>query len=131
MDIYQKIKEVCQGCAISVSELERKIGVSTNSLCKWKTISPTVESLLKVADYFNVSLDYFVGRTVSQTLISNTNEMVSNENVGSDNVTNSNNFSPNDNQQLSEIEKSLLEGSKDLYAKQKIDVVNYARGLKK
>lgn len=48
---------------ISISELENRIGFGKNSIYKWKTQSPKIETLQKVADYFHVSTDYLLGRT--------------------------------------------------------------------
>ncbi len=41
------------------------MGLSTNKLQEWKTghTKPTIEQLLKLADYFKVSIDYLLGRT--------------------------------------------------------------------
>ena len=41
------------------------IGLSTNALQKYERgeAVPTAESLLKIADYYKVSLDYLLGRT--------------------------------------------------------------------
>lgn len=41
------------------------IGLSTNALQKYERgeAVPTADSLLKIADYYKVSLDYLLGRT--------------------------------------------------------------------
>lgn len=41
------------------------IGLSTNALQKYERgeAVPTAESLLKIADYYKVSIDYLLGRT--------------------------------------------------------------------
>ena len=44
-------------------KLENRIGFGKNSIYKWKTQSPKIETLQKVADYFHVSTDYLLGRT--------------------------------------------------------------------
>lgn len=61
--LFERVKELCKKRGISISELENRIGFGKNSIYKWKTQSPKIETLQKVADYFNVSTDYLLGRT--------------------------------------------------------------------
>ena len=38
------------------------MGMSTSSISKWKhTVSPTIDKIARIANYFNVSIDYLVG----------------------------------------------------------------------
>lgn len=60
--LFDRVKELCQKRGISVSELENRVGFGKNTIYKWKTQSPKVETLQKVADYFNVTTDYLLGR---------------------------------------------------------------------
>ena len=60
--IYTRIKELCVEKHITINRLESELGMSPASISKWRhSVSPTVEKLLKVANYFEVSLDYLVG----------------------------------------------------------------------
>ena len=61
--LFERVKELCKKRGISISELENRIGFGKNSIYKWKTQSPKLETLQKVADYFHVSTDYLLGRT--------------------------------------------------------------------
>ncbi|HCA4053695.1 TPA: helix-turn-helix transcriptional regulator, partial [Listeria monocytogenes] len=63
MDIYEIIKVLCKNNRISIAELEKKLGLTRNTLYKWKTQSPSIERLVLVANYFNVSVDFLVGRS--------------------------------------------------------------------
>lgn len=63
MSIYDRIKELATGKHISVAELERTLGFSNGSLYKWSTTSPSIDKVSKVANFFNVSTDYLLGRT--------------------------------------------------------------------
>lgn len=128
MNIFINVQELCKSSGISILSLEKSIGLHDNTIGKWKTSVPNIASVIKVADYFNMSLDTLVGRTVEQPAITNGNGIVGNNNA----MTNSNNFSPNNEfDNLSDIEKALLEVSKGLTVMQKIDVINYAREIKK
>lgn len=57
------IKNLAEQHKISVSELERKLNLSNGSISKWAKSKPNSKYLEKVADYFNVSTDYLLGRT--------------------------------------------------------------------
>ena len=48
---------------MSIRQLEITLGYSNGYFSKWKKVSPHSEGLQKVADYFNVSVDYLLGRT--------------------------------------------------------------------
>lgn len=60
---FDKIKELCQKQGISLNQLEEKLNFSTNYLYSMKKGNPKADNLQKVADYFNVSTDYLLGRT--------------------------------------------------------------------
>lgn len=62
--LYQRIKELCARSNITISRLESELGFGNSSIKKWeKTSSPSIDKILKVAKYFNVSIDYLLGRT--------------------------------------------------------------------
>lgn len=58
--MYNKIKELCDKKGISITTLEKEVGLSNGSIGKWKESSPKVDSLKLVADYFKKSVDYFL-----------------------------------------------------------------------
>lgn len=60
---FDKIKELCQKQGISLNQLEEKLNFSTNYLYSMKKGNPKADNLQKIADYFNVSIDYLLGRT--------------------------------------------------------------------
>ena len=63
MNLRDKIKELANQRKVSVAELERALGFGNGSISKWNKQSPSTEKLKQVADYFQVSLDYLVGRS--------------------------------------------------------------------
>ncbi|WHS06267.1 helix-turn-helix transcriptional regulator [Ligilactobacillus salivarius] len=63
MNLRDRIKELANQRKISVAELERALGFGNGSISKWNKQSPSTEKLKQVADYFQVSLDYLVGRS--------------------------------------------------------------------
>lgn len=65
MTLLDRVKLLAAKQKISISELERKLDFSGGSISKWVTQSPSSERLQKVADYFNVTTDYLLGREVT------------------------------------------------------------------
>ena len=60
---FEKIKELADKQGISLNKLEEKLGFSRNTIYNMKKSTPNVERVSMIADYFNVSTDYFLGRT--------------------------------------------------------------------
>lgn len=50
---------------ISSSKLAKDNNISTGNISDWKMgrSNPKTDTLIKIADYLNVSIDYLVGRT--------------------------------------------------------------------
>ena len=68
MTIFERIKELSKKRNISVKELSLQLGFSENLFYRWKTTNPKASDLAKVADYFNVSIDYLLGREEEKTV---------------------------------------------------------------
>jgi len=62
MNMFEKIKALCFENNVSVYKLEKDCDFSFGSISKWDKSFPKANSLAKVADYFNVSVDYLLGR---------------------------------------------------------------------
>lgn len=63
MNAFDILKKLCDEQGISVNKLEEEIGLGKNTLYSWKKNTPKGSNLIKVADYFNVSTDYLLGRS--------------------------------------------------------------------
>ena len=61
--IFEIVKDLCEKQGISLNTLEEKLGLGRNSLYGLKRNQPSAERLQQIADYFNVSTDYLLGRT--------------------------------------------------------------------
>ena len=61
--LYENIKMLCKANKISIAELERAAGFPENSIANWKQPRTWGKYLVEVADYFNVSTDFLLGRT--------------------------------------------------------------------
>ncbi|PPA67008.1 helix-turn-helix domain-containing protein [Lactococcus lactis] len=62
MDLYEKIKELAALKRISIRQLEEQIGIANGTIRRWGKTNPSMGAITKVADYFNVSVDYLLGR---------------------------------------------------------------------
>lgn len=62
--LYLRIKELCVKNGITISKLESDLGFGNSSVKKWeRSSSPSVDKIIKVANYFNVSIDYLLGHS--------------------------------------------------------------------
>ncbi len=64
MTLFERIKETAKKQGLTLSSLERKAGLSENSLYSWKRSNPKTDNLQKIADVLHVSMDYLLGRIV-------------------------------------------------------------------
>lgn len=64
-NLYEKIEQLCQNKGIKVAELARAININKtvfSELKNGRTKFLSIERLILVADYFEISLDDLVGR---------------------------------------------------------------------
>ena len=71
---FEIVKELCKKQGISLNQLEEKLGLGKNSLYGLKRNQPSAERLQEIADYFNVSTDYLLGRTDNPRIASDETE---------------------------------------------------------
>lgn len=108
--------KLCEEKSIKPNAVAKVIGVSNATCTKWKNGAvPNGETLLKLADYLNVSVDYLLGRTENSQTI-NSNNVVNFSNSG-DNNTNNVSIGKASSEDISEITEmikklSLIERSK-------------------
>ena len=68
----EKIKELAKKRGIPLAKLEESLGYSTNYFYTLKTKTPNSDRLQEIADYFNVSTDYLLGRTDNPSIAKDT-----------------------------------------------------------
>lgn len=67
MDIVDLIKNLCDDRGETLASLERKLDFGNGTIRRWSNKLPSGDKLEKVADYFNVSVDYLLGREQTDT----------------------------------------------------------------
>ena len=62
--VAQRVKELMGEEGINQTELADKLGVDSSTVCTWVNgkKEPNITSLWLLADYFDVSVDYLIGR---------------------------------------------------------------------
>lgn len=88
MTFYENLSKLCEINGISISGLLSELNMSASNKQKWQngaTVNSTV--LSKIADYFQVSTDYLLGRTETQQNLYqiNTGNVGNNSNVNTNN----------------------------------------------
>lgn len=74
MTVFERIKKLASNQGKGVSKVATDLGFSENLFYRWKTSEPKARDLQKVADYFDVSVDYLLGRTENPSQIGETDE---------------------------------------------------------
>ena len=61
----ERIRELREEFGVTQKKLSEVLGVTRTAVAKWEANEngPNSDVLLKIADYFDVSLDYLLGRT--------------------------------------------------------------------
>ena len=65
MKFPQRLTSIMESCSVSAYRMSKETGLSDTQISYYKSgkNDPTGENLIKLADYFNVSVDYLLGRT--------------------------------------------------------------------
>ena len=69
-ETFEKIKELAKKRGKALGQVEEDLGYGRNTLYKIKNSTPNAERIAEIANYFNVSTDYLLGRTDNPTIAS-------------------------------------------------------------
>lgn len=72
MNIVERIKflQKEKDGKVSLNALEKQLDIGKSTISSWEKKQPSADKLAKLADYFNVSTDYLLGRTEEPNFIS-------------------------------------------------------------
>lgn len=108
MNIYGKIRLLCKEQDITLAQLERLLGYSRNTLYQLGNNSGnSTNKLIELADFFDVSIDYLLGRTENRSIniTAPNNELSASNSIRDINITNTQNN--NGNSHYSNFERKL------------------------
>ncbi|MCO7129793.1 MULTISPECIES: helix-turn-helix domain-containing protein [Lactococcus] len=63
---YERLKSLAKEKKKSLNQIEEDLGFSKNTLYNTKKYTPQGEKLSKLAEYFDVSIDYLLGNTTAK-----------------------------------------------------------------
>ena len=64
MTFWENISSLCEERRIKPANVTKELGIANSAPTKWRNGTiPTGETLCKLADYFEVSIDYLLGRS--------------------------------------------------------------------
>ena len=69
-ETFEKIKELAKKRGKALGQVEEDLGYGRNTLYKIKNSTPNAERIAEIANYFNVSTDYLLGRTDNPSVAS-------------------------------------------------------------
>lgn len=68
MSYLEKIKKLCKEQKKTIKSLEEYCGLSKGVAYKWRTSAPNVKTVAKIADFFDVPLDYFEDNNIKEEI---------------------------------------------------------------
>lgn len=60
MGLYENVKKAANAKGYSINRLEKELGFARSYIGKFKTITPSVDKIQKIADFLDVSTDYLM-----------------------------------------------------------------------
>ena len=98
--LYERIKVLCAKNDITVAALEKELGFSNSTIRKWgNDTSPSIDKIMKIAQRFDVSVDYLLGITPIEKpvdLVINDSDIISFQRAKQ-------NMSPEDSQRMMQM----------------------------
>lgn len=55
--IFEKVQSIASKKGLSIAEVEKRAQIGNGTIAKWKTSSPTIDNLTKVAKVLEVSIN--------------------------------------------------------------------------
>lgn len=71
---YDKIKMLCKKKGVTITGTEKELGFARGSLCKVDTNKPSMEKVQKLANYFEVSVEYLMSEKEHSTELTRKDE---------------------------------------------------------
>ena len=126
-EIAKKLRKLRNERNLTSKQVAEAIGISHASYRKYETdTKPPYDKLVKIADFFNVSVDYLVGK---EDQASEDDEYVFTEVGGSSGLTVSNQWDYFDNElgELSQEEIELIKSFRGVSENDRTDIADYIK----
>lgn len=68
MKIYESIKNVAKSKGCSITKMEKDLNLGKSVVSKYDEHAPSIEKIVKIADYFGVSVDTLIGRKTEMNI---------------------------------------------------------------
>lgn len=65
MELYESIKNVAKSRGCTIAKMEKDLELGKSVVSKYDEHAPSIEKIVKIADYFDVSIDTLIGRRTS------------------------------------------------------------------
>ena len=79
--IVDSIKKLCKDKNITVSQLEKEIGLSQGLVSKWMNTTPSLDKIVDIANYFHVSIDEVVGYKQDDVFLNMLHDLTNNKKI--------------------------------------------------
>lgn len=130
--IIEQLELLCIRNKEKISNVLKKIGVSPSNAQRWRNGEKmNTETLIKLADYFNVSTDYILGREEKKNIPNNIDQSVKDSIVEHNNPIVSNETKENKEISLNDTQRAIVTATNGLDDEQQARVLLYIYQLKK
>ena len=64
--VKDRIRALAESVGKTIATVEKELGIGNGTIGRWDASAPSADKLAAVADYFDVSVDYLLGRSDSK-----------------------------------------------------------------
>lgn len=123
---WQRFYDLCISVGSKPNPVGKKVGISSATITQWKQGAiPAGDNLAKIADFFDCSIDYLLGRTDNLTSHKTQGSTVNNAPIsGNFNAVGSANTVTVNTQQLDKHQKLLIDLYNKLSPIEQIELIN-------
>lgn len=69
--LLRSIRNLCKENGITAAHLEKELSFGAGTISRWYKISPSINKVVDIADYFNISMDELIGRKLKTNNVTN------------------------------------------------------------
>lgn len=69
MGLYENVREAAKEKGYSINRLEKELGFARSYIGKFKTITPSIDKIQKIADFLDVTTDYLMSGNKTENIL--------------------------------------------------------------